>query len=50
MYRAVANPDDRLNAQDRERLTNAITAVQVSAAPLIARLPQEYQLAADEPG
>jgi hypothetical protein len=49
MYRAVANPDDRLNAQDRERLTNAITAVQASAAPLIARLPQEYQLAADEP-
>jgi hypothetical protein len=49
MFRAVAKPDDRLNAQDRERLTNSITALQASAAPLIARLPQEYSSAVDEP-
>jgi hypothetical protein len=49
MYRAVAKEGDNLSAQDRERLASAVTALQVSAAPLIARLPHEYSSAVDEP-
>jgi hypothetical protein len=49
MYRAVVKPDDKLSAQDRDRLTTVITALQLSAAPLIARLPHDYSSAVDEP-